>query len=96
MSQLGHLRRFGCARGMSALPPIATESLRRGNRRKGPRADIPITTCASGIGAVTACASERKLAVRPGRTAGRRRKVGVALKMVPAEQLRYGFDFAAR
>jgi len=40
MSAVGHLRQFGCAPGMSALPPIATESLRRVNRRKGPGSDM--------------------------------------------------------
>jgi len=38
MSQMGHQRRFGHAPTTSALAPIATVSLQRGNRRFGPKA----------------------------------------------------------
>ncbi len=34
--QAGHQRRFERPLGMSAMPPIATKSLHRGNRRFGP------------------------------------------------------------
>jgi hypothetical protein len=35
MSQMGQSRRFCGVRGMSGLPPIATELLHYGNRRAG-------------------------------------------------------------
>ena len=44
MSLVGHLRR-GHVDGMSAIAPIATELLREGNGRKGPRRD----SCAAQI-----------------------------------------------
>jgi len=40
MSQMGQQRRFERVSATSAIPPIATELLRRGERRKGPGRDI--------------------------------------------------------
>jgi hypothetical protein len=47
MTGLGHERHFERAPAMSALPPIATESLHCGNRRESPVADMRYTLAAN-------------------------------------------------
>jgi hypothetical protein len=40
MSALGHQRHFSRALSMSVIPPIATEVLHNGERRKGAKNDL--------------------------------------------------------
>jgi hypothetical protein len=40
MQLMGLLRQFGDVGGMSTIPPIATELVRGGERRKGPTTEV--------------------------------------------------------
>jgi hypothetical protein len=67
MSAQGQTLPIDNVRGTSALPPITTELVRRGERRKGPRSDIDL------LAAVRAFypAERRELAVHVGVLRGR-------------------------
>jgi hypothetical protein len=71
MSAQGQTLPIDNVRGTSALPPITTELVRRGERRKGPRSDIDLLAAVRAFYPDLNAAERRELAVHVGVLRGR-------------------------